>query len=109
MPLFMSWYAPWGLLTPAAWVALHARRYMDAYGVTNEDFAPVAVVDRAHAARNPAAWFYDRPISVEDHQASRWVVEPVLRLLDCCQESDGGVALVVTTAEKARTFGRCRP
>ncbi len=101
-PPFMSWYAPWGLLTPAAWVALHARRYMEAYGVTNEDFAPVAVVDRAHAARNPAAWFYGRPITTEDHQASRWVVEPVLRLLDCCQESDGGVALVVTTAERAQ-------
>ena len=102
MPLFMAWYAPWGLLTPASWVALHARRYMETYGVTNEDFAPVAVVDRAHAATNPDAWFYERPITVEDHQASRWVVEPVLRLLDCCQESDGGVALVVTSAERAR-------
>jgi acetyl-CoA acetyltransferase len=102
MPPFMSWYAPWGLLTPATWVALHARRYMDAYGVTNADFAPVAVVDRAHAANNPAAWFYGRPITAEDHQTSRWVVEPVLRLLDCCQESDGGVALVVTTTERAR-------
>jgi acetyl-CoA acetyltransferase len=101
-PPFMSWYAPWGLLTPATWVALHARRYMEAFGVTNEDFAPIAVVDGAHAARNPTAWFYGRPITLEDHQASRWVVEPVLRLLDCCQESDGGVALVVTTAERAR-------
>jgi acetyl-CoA acetyltransferase len=101
-PPFMSWYAPWGLLTPATWVALHARRYMEAFGVTNEDFAPIAVVDRAHAARNPTAWFYGRPITLEDHKASRWVVEPVLRLLDCCQESDGGVALVVTTAERAR-------
>ena len=67
MPPFLvvhaSWYAPWGLLTPAAWVALHARRYMDAYGVTNEDFAPVEVVDRAHAARNPDAGFYGRPIT----------------------------------------------
>ncbi len=102
MPPFLSWYAPWGLLTPAAWVALQARRYMEAYGVTNEDFAPVAVVDRAHAAGNPHAWFYGRPITVEEHQASRWVVEPVLRLLDCCQESDGGVALVVTSSERAR-------
>ncbi len=102
IPLFMSWYAPWGLLTPASWVALHARRYMETYGVTNEDFAQVAVVDRAHAATNPDAWFYERPITVEEHQASRWVVEPVLRLLDCCQESDGGVALVVTSTDRAR-------
>lgn len=102
MPPFLSWYAPWGLLTPASWVALHARRYMDAYGVTNEDFGAVAVVDRRHAASNPDAWFYDRPITIQEHQASRWVVEPVLRLLDCCQESDGGVALVVTSVERAR-------
>ena len=92
-----SWYAPFGLLTPASWVALHARRYMDEYGVTNEDFGRIAVVDRTHAATNPDAWFYERPITLEDHQASRWIVEPVLRLLDCCQESDGGVALVVTS------------
>ncbi len=102
MPPWLDWYAPFGLLTPAAWVALHARRYMHEYGVTNEDFATVAVVDRKHAATNPAAWFYERPITIEDHQASRWIVEPVLRLLDCCQESDGGVAIVVTSAERAR-------
>ena len=70
---------------------------MSTYGVTNEDFGRIAVVDRTHAATNPDAWFYERPITLEDHQASRWIIEPVLRLLDCCQESDGGVALVVTT------------
>ena len=102
LPLWLSWYAPFGHLSPANWVALHAHRYMDTYGVTNADFAPIAVVDRAHAATNPDAWFYGRPITVADHQASRWIVEPVLRLLDCCQESDGGVAIVVTSAERAR-------
>jgi len=102
MPPWLSWYAPFGLLTPASWVAIHARRYMDTYGVTNEDFGRIAVVDRTHAATNPDAWFFERPITIEDHQASRWVVEPVLRLLDCCQESDGGVALVVTSTERAR-------
>ena len=56
---------------------------------------------RRYAATNPKAWFHDRPITLEDHQASRWIVEPVLRLYDCCQESDGGVALVVTRAERA--------
>ncbi len=102
MPLWLSWYAPYGLLTPASWVALHAQRYMHEYGVTNEDFGRIAVVDRTHAATNPDAWFYERPITIEDHQASRWIIEPVLRLLDCCQETDGGVALVVTSAERAR-------
>jgi acetyl-CoA acetyltransferase len=75
---------------------------MHEYGVTNEDFGRIAVVDRTHAATNPDAWFYERPITIEDHQASRWIIEPVLRLLDCCQETDGGVALVVTSAERAR-------
>jgi len=102
MPLWLSWYAPYGLLTPASWVALHARRYMHTYGVTNEDFGQVAVVDRRHAATNPDAWFYERPITIDDHQASRWIIEPVLRLLDCCQESDGGVALVITGEQRAR-------
>ena len=108
MPLWLSWYAPFGLLTPGSWVALHARRYMHEYGVTNEDFGRIAVVDRHHAATNPTAWFYERPITLADHQASPWVVEPVLRLLDCCQESDGGVALVLTSVERARDL-RQRP
>jgi acetyl-CoA acetyltransferase len=102
MPPWMAWTAPYGLLTPASWVALHARRYMETYGVSNADFAPIAVVDRLHSATNPDAWFFGKPITTDDHQASRWIVEPVLRLLDCCQESDGGVALVVTSAERAR-------
>lgn len=59
----------------------------------------VAVAMRRHAATNPAAWFHGRPITLEEHQASRWIVEP-LPLLDCCQESDGAVALVVTQLEE---------
>ena len=74
-----------------------ARRYMHDYGATSEDFGRVTVADRRHAAANPAAWFYQRPVTLAEHQASRWIAEP-LRLLDCCQESDGAVALVVTSA-----------
>ncbi|NDZ78942.1 lipid-transfer protein [Streptomyces sp. SID10853] len=96
-----SWMTPHGLSTPAQWVAMFARRYMHQYGATSEDFGRVAVVDRKHAATNPAAWFYERPITLDDHQASRWIAEP-LRLLDCCQESDGGQALVLVSAERAR-------
>jgi acetyl-CoA acetyltransferase len=105
-PLWLAPYAPFGLMTPAGWVALHAQRYMSTYGVTNEDFGRVSVVDRAHAAKNPDAWFYGKPITLADHQQSRWIIEPVLRLLDCCQESDGGVAIVVTTAERARDLAQ---
>ena len=96
-----SWSSPFGLLTPASWVAMFATRYMHEYGATSEDFGRVAVAARKHAATNPAAFFYGRPITLEEHQASRWIVKP-LHLLDCCQESDGGVALVVTTLERAR-------
>ncbi|WP_440101757.1 lipid-transfer protein [Streptosporangium sp. H16] len=103
--LEMSWHVPYGLMTPAAWVAMFARRYMHAYGATSEDFGRVAVAMRRHASTNPAAWFHGRPITLEEHQASKWIVEP-LHLLDCCQESDGAVALVVTSAERARNLRR---
>lgn len=96
-----AWTSPAGLLTPASWVAMVASRYMHDYGATSEDFGRVAVADRRHAANNPAAWFYEQPITLADHQESRWIVEP-LHLLDCCQESDGGQALVVTSTERAR-------
>ncbi|WP_406312300.1 lipid-transfer protein [Streptosporangium sp. NBC_01639] len=103
--LEMSWHVPYGLMTPAGWVAMFARRYMHTYGATSEDFGRVAVAMRRHAAANPAAWFHGRPITLEEHQASKWIVEP-LHLLDCCQESDGAVALVVTSAERARDLRR---
>jgi acetyl-CoA acetyltransferase len=96
-----SWYAPHGLLTPAQWVAMFASRYLHEYGATSEDFGRISVADRKHAATNPKAFFYEKPITLEDHQESRWIVEP-LHLLDCCQESDGGQALVVTTPERAK-------
>ncbi len=96
-----GWYTTFGLMTPAAWVAMFARRYMHEHGATSEDFGRVSVADRRHAANNPAAYFHGEPITLEDHQASRWIVEP-LRLLDCCMETDGGQALVVTSVDRAR-------
>jgi acetyl-CoA acetyltransferase len=96
-----GWHYPMGLATPAATVAMAARRYMHEYGATSEDFGRVTVAVRRHAAANPRAWFYQRPVTLAEHQASRWIVEP-LRLLDCCQESDGAVAVVVTSLARAR-------
>ncbi|MFJ1780496.1 lipid-transfer protein [Streptomyces anulatus] len=101
----LGWNLPYGLLTPASWVAMAAQRYLHAYGLDPEVFGHVAVVDRRHAARNPAAYFHGKPITLADHSASRWIVEP-LRLLDCCQETDGGQALVVTSLERARDLPR---
>jgi acetyl-CoA acetyltransferase len=97
-----GWHYPMGLATPAATVAMAARRYMHEFGATSADFGAVAVADRRHAATNPAAWFYQRPITLADHQESRWICEP-LRLLDCCQETDGAVAVLVTSPERARS------
>jgi len=96
-----SWSAPFGVATPASKMALSARRYMHVYGATSEDFGRVAVTERRYAATNPAAGFYGRPITLADHQASRMVADP-LRLYDCCQESDGAVAIVVTSLERAK-------
>jgi len=99
----LGWNLPFGLLTPASWVAMAAQRYLHTYGLTPDAFGPVAVTDRRHAARNPAAYFYGKPITLADHAAARWIVEP-LRLLDCCQETDGAQAIVVTSPERARTL-----
>ena len=96
-----SWYLPFGLLTPASWVAMFAQRYMHEYGCTGLDLAQIAVSTRKHAVNNPNAFFYGKPLTIEEHQSSRWICEP-LRLFDCCQESDGGCAQVVTTVERAR-------
>ncbi|WAZ22746.1 lipid-transfer protein [Streptomyces cinnabarinus] len=102
----LGWVLPFGLLTPASWVAMAAQRYLHTYGLTPEAaFGPVAVTARRHAATNPAAWFHGRPITLADHAASRWIAEP-LRLLDCCQETDGGQAIVVTSLDRARDLPR---
>ncbi|MFJ7064296.1 lipid-transfer protein [Streptomyces sp. NPDC101115] len=101
----LGWQLPFGLLTPASWVAMIAQRYLHTYGLTPEAFGHVAVTDRRYAATNPAAYFHGKPITLAEHAASRWIAEP-LRLLDCCQETDGGQAIVVTSTERARDLRR---
>ncbi len=101
-PMMPDIHYSFGLDTPAKIYSLWYQPYMARYGVSNEDLASYVVTARHNAATNPRAWFYEKPITVADHQNSRWIVEPVLRLLDCCQESDGGVALIVTSLERAK-------
>ena len=101
-----QWSAPFGLVRPVDQIAMLARRHMHEYGTTSEHLGAVAVAFRGHAARNPQA-LLRTPITLEDHQASRMVAEP-LRKLDCCLETDGAVAVVVTSAERARN-ARARP
>ncbi|MGH0037426.1 MAG: acetyl-CoA acetyltransferase [Myxococcota bacterium] len=98
-----SFVSPYGLTTVGSY-ALVAKRHMHQYGTTSEQLAAIAVAMRKHAGLNPDARMR-RPISVEDVLASRVISEP-LHLLDCCIISDGGGALVVTSAERARDLAR---
>ena len=97
----MQWCIPYGVITPASWMSLNSTRYMHKFGVTSADFGRAVVQLRDYASTNPNAHFYGRPIDLEDHQASRWIAEPCIRLFDCCQETDGAVALVITAADRA--------
>jgi len=103
--LFWSHHTMHGLQTPAAMMALAMKRYMQETGATSEDFGRIAVAARKHAATNPKAWYYGRPITLEDHQNSKMLADP-LRLFDSCMESDGAVAFVLTSAERARDLKR---
>jgi acetyl-CoA acetyltransferase len=94
----------WGMFGNAANSALTAQRHMALYGTTSEQLGWVAVTCRAHASRNPAAVMQDA-ITLEDHQSSRQIVDP-LRLLDCCLISDGAVAVIVTSTERARDLAK---
>ena len=96
-----SWYMPQGLMTPASWVAMFTQRYMYETGCTSEDLAQVCITQRDHAVKNPRAFFYQKPLTLEDHQNARRIVDP-LRLFDCCQETDGAAACVVVGPEMAR-------
>ena len=97
----MQWCMPFGVLTPASWMALNSTRYMHQFGVRSEDIGRAVVQLRAYAETNPAAWGFQRPMTLEDHQASRWIAEPCIHLLDCCQETDGSVAVVITSPARA--------
>lgn len=100
-----SWYIPTGLMTPTSWVAMVTQRYMHETGTTSADLAEVAVQTRNHAVVNPNAIFYERPLTIEEHQTSRMIVDP-LRLYDCCLETDGACACIVTTPERARDLAQ---
>jgi acetyl-CoA acetyltransferase len=96
-----GWYMPAGLLTPASWVALFTQRYMHLTGCKQDALFEVAHSTREYAVNNPAAFFYKQPFTRADYDNARKICDP-LRLYDCCQESDGGSAVIVTTPERAR-------
>jgi acetyl-CoA acetyltransferase len=98
-----SFVSPYGLTTVGSY-ALVAQRHMQRYGTTSEQLAEIAVTMRRHAGLNPAAKMR-KPITVDDVLASRVISRP-LHLLDCCIISDGGGALVVTSAARARDLAK---
>lgn len=96
-----QWSRAHGLLRPVDEVAMLTRRYMHEYGATRDHLANVALAFRKHANRNPRATMYDKPLSREQYMAARWISEP-LCLYDNCLETDGALAVVITSAERAR-------
>lgn len=90
---------PMGAIAPAQLYAPMARRHMELYGTTVEQFGEVAVACREHALLNDNA-VMKKPITLEDHRNSRMIADP-FRLLDCSLESDGGAAVVISAAERA--------
>ncbi|HUA32399.1 MAG TPA: thiolase family protein [Candidatus Binataceae bacterium] len=97
--------AAYGLFGVNAAYAFVARRHMHLYGTTGEHLGAIAVAQRQWANMNPDAQFYDSPMSMADYHASRWVVEP-FHLYDCCLVSNGGLAVIVTSAERAKDLRR---
>lgn len=98
--LITEYEYPLGSIAPAQLYAPMARRHMELYGTTSRQLAEVAVAIRGHAVQRDNA-LMKKPITIEDHQASRMIADP-FRLLDCSLESDGGAALVVSASERAK-------
>ncbi|HJP41233.1 MAG TPA: acetyl-CoA acetyltransferase [Dehalococcoidia bacterium] len=93
--------APYGLMSPAQNFAMRIRRFMHEHSVEQEALRAISLVSYHHAQQNPRAVMHGRPLSAEDYDNSRWIVEP-FHLFDCCQENDGAAALILAPAEKAK-------
>lgn len=99
-----GWSLVSGAVNPNILYALCARRHMETYGTTSQQLGEIAVAQRAWAAGNPHAQLRE-PLTIAEHQASRWIADP-LHLLDCCLVSNGAVAVVVTAADRAPNLAR---
>ncbi|MEZ4280988.1 MAG: lipid-transfer protein [Myxococcota bacterium] len=102
-----SWYMPFGLLTPASWIALQAKLYMQKYGATSEHLAHIAITQRKHAQNNPNAAMRGKPMTMDDYMNARMICEP-LRLFDCCQGGRRRLRALITSAERARHEAEAR-
>ncbi len=98
---------PYGLFAPAQMLAMLMQRHMHKYPLKQEHMAEIALNGRANANRNPNALMHDRPLTAEQYYASRDIATP-FKLYDCCLETDGACAVIVTTRERARDMD-CQP
>jgi acetyl-CoA acetyltransferase len=102
-----SFFSSAGLIGPGHMVALLARRHMHHYGTTREQFAEVAISSRLNAINRPKARFYQKPLTLDDYFAAPMIADPLCRY-DFCLENDGALAVIVTSAERAKDL-RHRP
>jgi acetyl-CoA acetyltransferase len=94
-------HTPWGLIRPVDVIGMWAHRHMHEFGTRREHFGNVAIAARRHANRNPGAMMYGRPLDMQTYLEARVIGYP-LHLYDCCLETDGALACVVTSVERAR-------
>lgn len=95
-----DYYLPFGFTAPPHWYSVIARRHMHEFGTTSEQLGAIAVAMRKHAQLNPKAVMYGKPMTMYDYLDSPMLADPY-RFLDCCLETDGAAAVVVTTTERA--------
>jgi acetyl-CoA acetyltransferase len=105
MDALQAFSAPFGLLGPSISFALRIRRHMEIFGTTSEHLAHVAVAQREYAVTNPRAVMAGNPLTIADHQGARMVADPY-RLFDCCLETDGACAVVVSTGDRANALAQ---
>jgi acetyl-CoA acetyltransferase len=94
-------HLPWGLIRPVDVIGMWAHRHMHVYGTKREHFGNVAIAARKHAQRNPHAMMRGRPLDMDTYLNARVIGYP-LHLYDCCLETDGALACIVTSTERAR-------
>jgi acetyl-CoA acetyltransferase len=100
-PWIYGFHAPYGLVVPGEWTAMLARRRMIEFGETREQWAHMPVTFRGHANRNPSAIFREKKLTLGDYLDAPMLADPLCRY-DYCLETDGAVAFVVTSADRAR-------
>jgi len=95
--------APYGQMSPAQWYAPKAMRFMWEHNIGQEALRAIAMASYHHAQANPRAVMHGRPLTEQGYDESRWITEP-FHLYDCCQENDGAAAIILVSAERARSL-----